>query len=129
MVKPYNAKDWSVTYGGVFITGFGEEMITASKDEEMFTTSVGAQGDTVMNEQNNDLGTITLNLQATSPSVAYLKKCAKAGKVLPLWCNNLKLKETVGGTMARIKNYAELTAAQEAEDLSFDFQVFDYTVK
>lgn len=125
----YNAKDWSVTYDGTYITGFSEEMVTGAKDEEFFTPSVGAQGDTISNEINNDLGTVSITLQATSPSVAYLKKCAKQGKTAPLWCNNLKLKETFGGTLARIKNYAEIVAAAEAEDLTFEFQVFDYTVK
>lgn len=125
----YNAKDWSVTFDGTYITGFSEEMVSGAKDEEFFTPSVGAQGDVVSNEINNDLGTVSITLQATSPSVAYLKKMAKQGKVAPLWCNNLKLKETFGGTKARIKNYAEIVAAQEAEDLTFEFQVFDYTVK
>ncbi len=125
----YNAKDWSATFDGVNITGFGEEMITGAKDEEMFSSSVGAQGDAIMNEVNNDLGTISITVQRTSPSVPYLKECAKAGKVAPLWCNNLALKETIGGEIARIKNYAEIAAAQEAEDLTFEFQVYDYTVK
>ena len=125
----YNAKDWSAQFGGVFITGFGEEMITGAKDEELFSSSVGAQGDAIMNEINNDLGTISINVQATSPSVPYLKQCAKAGTIAPLWCNNLKLGETIGGEIARIKNYAEIAAAQEAEDLTFEFQVYDYTVK
>lgn len=128
-LSAYNAKDWSVTYDGVYITGFSEEMVNGAKDEEFFSSSVGAQGDTIANEINNDLGTVSITLQATSPSVAYLKKMAKQGKIAPLWCNNLKLKETFGGTQARIKNYAEITAAQEAEDLTFEFQVFDYTVK
>lgn len=125
----YNPKDWSVTYDGVFITGFGEEMVSGAKDEEFFTPSVGAQGDIVSSEINNDLGTVSITLQNTSPSVAYLKQCAKQGKTAPLWCNNLKLKQKFGGELARIKNYAEITAAAEAEELTFEFQVFDYTVQ
>lgn len=125
----YNAKDWSVTFDGTYITGFSEEMVTGAKDEEFFSSSVGAQGDAIMNEINNDLGTVSITLQATSPSIAYLKKCAQKGTIAPLWCNNLKLKETFGGTTARIKNYAEIAAAAEAEDLTFEFQVYDYTVK
>lgn len=125
----YNAKDWSATFDGTNISGFAEEMITGSKDEEFFSSSVGAQGDSIMNEVNNDLGTISITLQATSPSVQYLKECAKSGKIAPLWCNNLTLGRKMGGETARIKNYAEIVAAAEAEDLTFEFQVYDYTAE
>ncbi len=130
MSKPtaYNAKDWAVNVDDKRITGFGEEMINASKDEEMFTTSVGAQGDVVINEHNNDLGTISFTLQSTSPSVSTLTKLAKSGKVVPIWCKNKNINQSFGGNHARIKNYAEIVAAQEMDDLTFEFQVFDYTV-
>ena len=130
MSKPtaYNSKDWAVNVKSHRVTGFGEEMINASKDEEMFTTSVGAQGDVVVNEHNNDLGTISFTLQATSPSASFLTKIAKSGEIVPVWCNNKNIKQSFGGNHARIKNYAEIVAAQEMDDLTFEFQVFDYTV-
>ena len=125
----YNAKDCSVTFGGTYITGLGEEMINGSKDEEFFSTSVGAQGDVVVNEINNDLGTVSVTVQGTSPSRSFLVNKAKSGTIAPLWVNNLKLGTTLGGTQARIKNYPEIALAQETEDVTFEFQVFDYTVK
>lgn len=128
-ITGYNAKDWSATYNSVYITGFGEEMVSGSKDEELFSSSVGAQGDTVVNEINNGLGTVSITLQATSPSVRYLIECAKKGTIAPLWCNNIKLGRKIGGEKARIKNFPEIVASQEAEDLTFEFQVFDYTEK
>lgn len=124
----YNAKDCVITWGSIFLTGLGEDMVTGAKDEEMFSTSVGAQGDVIVNEQNNDLGTITVTLQATSPQRAKLIADAKAGVVNPIWVNNKVLGTSFGGTQARIKNYPELSLAQEAEDVEFEFQVFDYTV-
>lgn len=124
----YNAKDCVITWGSIFLTGLGEDMVTGTKDEEMFSTSVGAQGDVIVNEQNNDLGTITVTLQATSPQRPKLIADAKAGVVNPIWVNNKVLGTSFGGTQARIKNYPELSLAQEAEDVEFEFQVFDYTV-
>lgn len=129
MYSTYNAKDWAASFDGVNLTGFSEEISNGKKDEDFFSPSVGAQGDVVSSEINNDLGTVAITLQRTSPSVAYLKECARKGVTAPLWCNNLKLKETFGGELARIKNYPEIVAAAEAEDLKFEFQVFDYTVK
>ena len=49
----YNAKDTTVTVNGVNITGFGEDMLSIEKDEEFFSTSVGAQGDVVKSENIN----------------------------------------------------------------------------
>lgn len=125
----YNAKDCSITFNSVYITGLGEDMVTGEKDEEMFSSSVGAQGDVVVNEINNPLGTISVTVQSTSPSCKTLIAHAKSGKVAPLWVNNIKLGRKMGGTQARIKNYPEIALAQESEDVTFEFQVFDYSVQ
>ena len=124
----YNAKDCTITWDNRFITGLGEDMVTGSKDEEMFSTSVGAQGDVITSEINNDLGTVTLTVQATCPQRKKLIADAKSGSVAPLWVKNKKLGVTFGGTKARIKNYPEISLAQEAEDIELEFQVFDYTM-
>lgn len=125
-MKEYNAKDCIVTFNGVYITGFSEDMITASKDEEFFSTSVGAQGDVVVNENNNPLGTISITLQATSPQVATLRAYGKNGTVAPCYVKNEKLGERVGGSQARIKNYPEVGYDNEVGDRQFEIQVFDY---
>ena len=127
-VSSYNAKDVSVVWNHYFITGFGEDMASGSKDEEFFSTSVGAQGDVVINEVNNDLGTVTITVQPTCPQRAQLIADAKAGVVAPLFVNNKSQGKSYGGNQARIKNYPEETLGNEAEDLEFEFQVFDYTV-
>ncbi len=127
-MNAYNAKDCIITWGNLFLTGLGEDMVTGEKDEEMFSTKVGAQGDVVVNETNNNLGTVTVTVQATCPQRAQLIADAKAGAVKPLWVNNKALGTSFGGTQARIKNYPEISLAQEAEDSEFEFQVFDYTV-
>ena len=125
----YNAKDCAITWNSYFITGLGEDMVTGEKDEEMFSTSVGAQGDVIVNEMNNDLGTITVTVQATSPQRSQLIADAKAGVIAPIWVNNKVLGTSFGGTQARIKNFPEISMSQEAEDIEFEFQVFDYTVQ
>lgn len=125
----YNAKDCTILVDGVYITGVGEDMVTGSKDEEFFTSAVGAQGDIVVNEINNGLGTITLTVQATSPQKSMLLTLAKQGKVFPLWVSNKSIGERMGGTQARIKNYPELANGAEIDDREFEFQVFDFDVE
>lgn len=129
MFTSYNAKDCTVTVDGVFITGLGEDMVTFEKDEEMFQTAVGAQGDVVMSEINNPLATITLTVQATSPQKGYLLNLATAGVVFPIWVINRSIGERFGGTKARIKNYPSLEHGAEAADREFEIQVFDASVE
>ena len=124
----YNAKDCNVTFNGVYITGLGEDMITGSKDEEMFSSSVGAQGDVVVSENNNPLCTNSIVVQRTSPQRQMLIDAAKNGVVAPLWVENKSLGERMGGTKARLKNLPELGHGKEADDITFEAQVFDYDV-
>lgn len=126
MIKTYDAKDVVVTFGSVYITGFSEDMITCAKDEEMFSTSVGAQGDVVVNTTNNPLGTISLTLQATSPQIEYLRECARNGTYTSCYVTNKNLGERIGGSQARIKNYPESEYGAEVGDRTFEIQVFDY---
>lgn len=128
-VTAYNAKDCTITVNNVYITGLGEDMITGSKDEEFFSSTVGAQGDVVVNETNNDLGTMSLVVQATSPQKAYLMQLARERTMFSIWAVNKSIGERMGGTKARIKNYPELANGTEAEDRTFEIQVFDYTVE
>ena len=127
-VTTYNAKDCVVTVGGVYITGLGEDMVTGEKDEDNISPSVGAQGDVVVNEINNDLGTITLNVQGTSPQKAYLLNLAKTKKMFDIWVNNKSIGEKMGGTKAMMKKYPNLEQGTELAEREFEIQVFDYTV-
>ncbi|MGN1456960.1 MAG: phage structural protein [Acutalibacteraceae bacterium] len=125
----YNAKDCTVTIDNVRITGLGEDMISAEKEEDFFSTSVGAQGDVIKNEINNTLGTITVTVQPTSPQKTFLLGLAKRSTTFPIWCINKSLKERIGGTQASLKTFPEFSRGAEAEDMEFTFQVFDLTVE
>lgn len=127
-VTSYNAKDCVITVAGVYITGLGETMVTGEKDEDNATAVVGAQGDVVINEINNDLGTITLTVQGTCPQLAHLKKLAKTKAIFPIWVNNKSLKEKFGGTKAFFKKTPNFEYGAELEDRECEIQVCDYTV-
>lgn len=129
IVANYDAKDTSVLVDGTYITGLGEDMISVEKEEDFFTPSVGAQGDVVASEINNPLGTMSIFVQPTSPSKAFLIGLAKRKQPFPVWAVNKKLGERVGATMARLKSYPEFARGAEAEDMEFVFQLFDLTVK
>ena len=127
-ISKYNAKDCVITVGGVYITGLGEDMVTCEKDEDSVSPVVGAQGDVVVNEVNNDLGTITVTVQGTSPQKKYLLDLAKSKKMVSIWVTNKSINEKVGGTKAMIKKTPSLEQGAELADREFEFAVFDYTV-
>ena len=127
-INNYNAKDCVITVGGVYITGLGEDMVSGEKDEDNVNPVVGAQGDVVVNEVNNDLGTITLTVQGTSPQKGYLLELANSKKVVDLWVNNKSIGEKMGGTKAMIKKTPALEQGAELADREFEFAVFDFTI-
>ena len=129
VLATYDAKDTSIVVDSTYITGLGEDMISAEKDEDFFSTSVGAQGDVVKSQINNTLGTVTIYVQPTSPQKKFLLGLAKRTEPFPLWAVNKKLGERVGGTMANLKSFPEFARGSESEDMEFVFQIFALTVE
>ena len=125
----YNPNDTTLTIDGVFITGMGEDMIEFEFDEERFSTAVGAQGDVVVNETNNNLASMTLTIQASSPQYKMCLNYAKNGTVFPIWGVNKTIGERFGGTKARFKNPASVAYGAELEDREFEIQVFDGVIE
>lgn len=128
-VTSYNPKDVVVTVNSVYITGLGEDMVTGEKDEDNINVVVGAQGDVVVNEVNNDLGTVTLTVQGTCPQLPMLKKLAKSKQIIPVWVNNKSINEKFGGSKAIIKKSPSLEYGTELADREIEIQVLDYTVE
>lgn len=128
-VTQYDAKDTSVIIDSVYITGLGEDMVSGEKDEDILSSSVGAQGDVVVSEINNSLGTMTIYVQPTSPQKSFMLSLAKRKEPFPIWAVNKKLGERFGGTKARLLSMPEMARGAEAEDMEFTFQVFDYDVE
>ncbi len=125
----YDAKDTTVIVDGIYITGLGDSMITGEKEEDFFTTAVGAQGDVIKNITNNSLGTITITVQAVSPQKPFLMSLANRRNPFPIWIVNKALGETMGGSLANLKKHPTINRAKEAEDLEFSFTVFDFSLQ
>lgn len=125
----YDAKDVTLTVDGVYITGFADgTFIEAEKDEDNMDTSVGAQGDVVDSTINNPLGTITVTIQQTSPSVKYLTDLANSGDLVPVYViSNNTPKEIIGGSQARVVKPGSVSFSDTAESREFEIRVYDYT--
>lgn len=122
----YDPMDLTVTVGGVFLTGFSEDMAEFEKDEDNWEVKVGGQGDVVRSKVNNPLGTLKVTLLPTSPQVAYLDKLANTGELVPVsLIYNGSPKESITITEAFIKKPAARTYGNEAEDREYEFQCLD----
>ena len=128
MITTYNAKDCVITVNDTYITGLGEDMVSGEKDEDNVSPAVGAQGDGVVNEVNNDLGTITLTVQGTSPQVGYLIDLCNTKELFSIWVNNKSIGTKFGGTKAIMKKTPNLEHGAELSDIEFEISVLDYTV-
>jgi UTP-glucose-1-phosphate uridylyltransferase len=130
-VRTYDASNVTVTVDGQFITGFAEgSFVECEKDESNFDVKVSAQGDVSVAKRNNTLGTITITLSQTSPSVNFLDSLAKSGKMFPVSViSNNDVKEKVYGTQAMVEKPANKTFSDEVEDREYTIKVFDYTVE
>ena len=128
MITTYNAKDCVITVNDTYITGLGEDMVSGEKDEDNVSPAVGAQGDVVVNEVNNDLGTITLTVQGTSPQVGYLIDLCNTKELFSIWVNNKSIGTKFGGTKAIMKKTPNLEHGAELSHIEFEISVLDYTV-
>ncbi|WP_223068483.1 phage structural protein [Paenibacillus caui] len=126
MATTYDAKHLTVIVDDVHLTGFSEDMVEFEKDEDNWTTKVGAQGDTVRSRVNNKLGTLTITLLSISPQVALLDSLAKNDKLVKVSViYNGDPKETITSNSAYIKKPATRTYSNEVEDRVFELQLMD----
>ena len=130
MVTSYDAKDVSVIVNGVYLTGFADgTFVSYSKDEEQFSTTVGALGDVARAKVNNPLGTITVTLQQTSPQVSMMNNLAKSGKLVEARIiHKGSNTQKVGGTQCFIKKPADGEFSNEISNRELEIAVLDYSV-
>lgn len=132
-VGTYDSTKVQVLINDVNITGLSEDTFASFEPVEgdSFSYSVGANpGDVVISETNNDVHTMTLVLQPTSPYVSYLNRLAKEKQMVPAYViNNNEPKEKAGGSQARIQRPANVAYGKEAQNREFTIVVFDYSVE
>ncbi|GBF73053.1 hypothetical protein PA598K_01338 [Paenibacillus sp. 598K] len=128
-VSTYDPKDVTTIVKGTYLTGYGEDLVTVAKDEENWSTAVGAQGDVVRSKVNNPLGTVTVTLQQTSPQCAFLDRLANSEELFPISVvYSGTPKETTTVTQAYIKKPSDREYGSEAGDRTYEFQCLDISM-
>lgn len=130
MLKQYNPKDCVVTVNdSIALTGFSTSIITGTKDNPLVSIVEGAQGDAIANVSASRVGTMTITLQATSPSNAVLTALAKSREIFKLWAANKPLGERMGGNNAMVENFTTVEYGEAAGDRVYTVKVADFDVE
>lgn len=125
----YDPMDLSTSVGGVFLTGFSEDLVEWEKDEDSNTFKVGAQGDVLVTKVNNPLATLKITLLATSPQVPYMDKLAVTGQVVDVSViYNGTPKETITSTAGVVKKPAVRKYGNEADDREYEIQLTNHEI-
>lgn len=130
-IGTYDARKVVTTIAGIFITGYADgSFVKASKDNDNFETSSSAQGDAVVSINGDNMGTIEITLNQTSPSISYLDGLANSRAMVPVWVNsNNEIKEVAGGTKAMVTKPSDKEYGKSASNRVYTLKVFDYAVK
>lgn len=130
MFKRYDPKECVCTINdSIALTGFGTSMITGAKDNPLVSIVEGAQGDSVANVSASRVGTITITLQATSPSNAILTSLAKSREEFKLWVANKRIGERMGGNYAIVENFPSVDYGETVGDRVYTVKVADFDVE
>lgn len=127
----YDARNVTVVVGGQYLTGYGEgTFVEWEKDEDNFETSVSAMGDVGVATVNNTLGTVTITLMQTSPSVSYMNALANSGEIISFYAKHSGTpEEEVSATQARVLKPAASAFSNAIETREFEIRCFDFTQK
>lgn len=127
MAREYNPNDVTIYFAGVLIDT-GIVSVTASPEVELYTQSVGIDGDTTRNRNNNLNWTCEIVLQQSSPINQDLSDLYNAGRTGPNGggVGTFTITDTVGNTQlvankAWITNAPDITIGAEVGDRTWTF--------
>lgn len=122
-VKTYDPNNVQVIMGGVPITGFADgTFISVAFDEDLYTKTVGADGEVSRAKSNNQSATVALTLKQTSGSNDELSAFYQADQVSDSGVVPLMIKEIGSG---RTLVFAQAAWVQKLPDVAYSKEVED----
>jgi hypothetical protein len=102
LFRNYNPAKVAVSFNGIQLVGFMDgTFVSCERAEDAFETAVGAGGDVVRVRNQNRMGSVTVTLQAASPSNDDLSAIARDDEAFGLDYGDLLVKDGNGTTIAR----------------------------
>lgn len=100
LVATYDPKKVIITYGGIPIGGYADgTFVEVAPNAETWTKKVGADGEVVRSESNDNTHTVTLTLQQSSESNKYLSNCKNMDKLTGQGMQSLSITDLNGETL------------------------------
>lgn len=100
MIKNYDPKLVTLSFRGVVVTGFAADaFVSAERTEDTYSMDVGSQGDVTRVRNRNKTGTITVTLQAASPSNDVLSAILALDEALGTGKGPVMIKDLNGTTL------------------------------
>lgn len=134
MFKNYDPFQIAGSWKGIPFLGFMDgTFLNAERSEDAFSMSVGAQGDVTRVRSRNRTGTVTLTLQAASPTNDLLSSQAILDELTGLGYGTLQIEDLNGLTVvhsaiAWIKKAPAIEFATDASGREWVFECADLTI-
>lgn len=126
-IKTYNPNDTVFTFGGNIMTGYADGVfLSIVRPEDMYNTTVGANGEVVRVQSNNTMSEVTLTLLQSSLSNTILSAIHELDivsgfGVLPIAIKDLSGLTTFFAGDGFIKKYADQEFGKEISNREWVF--------
>ena len=110
----YSAKATAVIVNGLELDGKGETFASFSQNEDDYTLTVGADGESVFSETNNRSGQLDVTLLQSSASNDTLSELRNTKAVFPVIVRDTKGRTLLSCEKGRIMKPADIEFARDA---------------
>jgi hypothetical protein len=126
----YDIKKVTVVVDGTFLTGFSEDSVaTFEMEEDRMLPHIAVDGEVNFSSNANNSGTLTVTLNSTSPSIAFLNRLAVARQIIPVTVLDQNTNGiSVSGTQCIIKNPMFPEKGKEVSEVEFEIFIGDADV-
>lgn len=134
MAKTYDPKDYSLIVGGHIVEGFADgTFINASRNEDTWALSVGADGEGARAKSNNKSGTFVITLMHTSRSNTVLSGFHNAdelnnGGQVPVLLKDNNGDTVIEATTAWVRKPADVERGKEISNTEWTLETDKMTM-
>lgn len=119
-VKTYSPGQTVVSFAGQILTGFGDEIVTCKRTEDVYETIIGADGEVARRKSSNKTGEVQITCKQTSKSNFLLGALLQADELLGGNVGALMIADNNGNAMwsgeGWIKGWPEVKRGKDAVD-------------
>ena len=126
-LRSFDPNRVTVSVAGTAIVGFADDKVMVERANNSWELVVGADGEATRVKSNDKSGTITINLQQSSPSNDFLSAIfavdeASAAGVVPIAITDKSGTTVVGAPLAFIEKLPEASFSKNQNDRSWVFR-------